>query len=131
MVHADKRAVLGRMVELVAQGREALYAGDIETLGRLLHQSWLWKRELATNISSGEIDAIYERALEHGALGGKVLGAGGGGFLLLDVREEQAGRRCGKPCHRCARFTSISRTQGSQVIYFCDETGGPSDGTPG
>ena len=123
MAHADKRAVLGRMVELVAQGRDALYAGDIETLGRLLHQSWLWKRELATNISSGEIDSIYAHALEHGALGGKVLGAGGGGFLLLVCeKSKQDGLRQAMSHLREIKFNL--ETQGSQVIYFCDETGG-------
>ena len=128
MVHADKRAVLGRMVELVAQGREALYAGDIETLGRLLHQSWLWKRELATNISSGEIDAIYQHALAHGALGGKVLGAGGGGFLLLVCeRSRQDALRQAMSGLREIRFNL--ETQGSQVIYSCDESGTTSSGT--
>jgi len=129
MVHADKRAVLGRMVGLVEQGREALYAGDIQTLGRLLHQSWLWKRELATNISSSDIDAIYARALEHGALGGKVLGAGGGGFLLLVCeKHKQAALRQAMSPLREIHFNL--ENQGSQVIYFCDETGGPSDGAP-
>jgi D-glycero-alpha-D-manno-heptose-7-phosphate kinase len=122
MGHADKRAVLGRMVELVAQGRDALYAGDVQTLGRLLHQSWLWKRELATNISTGEIDAIYEHALRHGALGGKLLGAGGGGFLLLVCEKERQGalRRAMAPLRE---IPFALETQGSQVIYCCDEAG--------
>jgi D-glycero-alpha-D-manno-heptose-7-phosphate kinase len=129
MMQADKRAVLGRMVELVSKGREALYAGDIETLGRLLHQSWLWKRELATNISTGEIDAIYEHALKHGALGGKVLGAGGGGFLLLVCeKDKQPGLRRAMSHLREIRFSL--ETQGSQVIYCCDETGTTSQRAP-
>ncbi|MEO5814750.1 MAG: GHMP kinase [Gemmatimonadaceae bacterium] len=120
MVKADKRAVLGRMVELVAKGRDALHDGDIATLGQLLHQSWLWKRELATNISSGEIDAIYAHALAHGAMGGKVLGAGGGGFLLLICeKSKQAGLRTAMSQLREIRFNL--ENQGSQVIYSCDE----------
>lgn len=127
MALADKRAVLARMVELVERGREALYAGDIESLGRMLHQSWRWKRELATNISSGEIDAIYEHALQHGALGGKVLGAGGGGFLLLicEPGKQETLRRAMSHL-REIRFGL--ETQGSQVIYFCDESGSMSHG---
>jgi D-glycero-alpha-D-manno-heptose-7-phosphate kinase len=122
MLRADKRAVLGKMVELVEKGREALYAGDVDTLGRLLHQSWLWKRELATNISSGEIDEIYAHALEHGATGGKVLGAGGGGFLLLICeKSQQAGLRKAMAQLREIRFNL--ENQGSQVIYSCDESG--------
>ncbi|HTK49291.1 MAG TPA: hypothetical protein VL328_15040 [Gemmatimonadaceae bacterium] len=122
MNRTDKRAVVGRMVELVAQGRDALYAGDVETLGRLLHQSWLWKRELATNISSGEIDALYERALAHGALGGKVLGAGGGGFLLL-VCEKSKQERLRQAMSPLREIRFNLETQGSQVIYCCDESG--------
>lgn len=122
MVRADKRAVLGKMVELVAKGRDALHDGDIEALGRLLHQSWLWKRELATNISTGEIDTIYAHALEHGAIGGKVLGAGGGGFLLLICeKSKQPALRQAMSQLREIRFNL--ENQGSQVVYFCDESG--------
>jgi D-glycero-alpha-D-manno-heptose-7-phosphate kinase len=122
MAHADKREVLGRMVGLVEQGRDALFAGDVESLGRLLHQSWLWKRELANGISSPEIDGIYERALEHGAIGGKVLGAGGGGFLLLICQKSrQDGLRQAMSPLREIRFNL--ENQGSQVIYSCDESG--------
>jgi D-glycero-alpha-D-manno-heptose-7-phosphate kinase len=121
MAKADKRAVLGKMVELVAQGRDALATGDIDTLGRLLHQSWVWKRELATNISSGEIDAIYERARANGAIGGKLLGAGGGGFLLLMCKTTNQERlRQAMSDLREIRFNL--ENQGSQVIYFCDES---------
>ena len=122
MAHADKREVLGRMVDLVAKGRDALYCGDVESLGRLLHQSWLWKRELATSISSPEIDGIYQHALEHGAIGGKVLGAGGGGFLLLICQKSrQDGLRRAMSQLREIRFNL--ENQGSQVIYSCDESG--------
>ena len=122
MIHANKRAVVARMVDLVWKGREALYAGDVEALGRLLHQSWLWKRELAANISSEEIDAIYARALSHGATGGKILGAGGGGFLLLICEKgKQAGLRQAMSELREIRFNL--ENQGSQVIYFTDESG--------
>jgi D-glycero-alpha-D-manno-heptose-7-phosphate kinase len=122
MAHADKREVLGRMVGLVEKGRDALFAGDVESLGRLLHQSWLWKRELANGISSPEIDGIYERALEHGAIGGKVLGAGGGGFLLLICQKSrQDGLRQAMSPLREIRFNL--ENQGSQVIYSCDESG--------
>lgn len=55
----------------------------IDYLGELLHQSWIMKKSLSTEISTNEIDLMYEKAIEMGALGGKVLGAGGGGFLLL------------------------------------------------
>jgi D-glycero-alpha-D-manno-heptose-7-phosphate kinase len=66
----------------------------IDEIGRLLHESWQIKRSLADSVSNPQIDELYELALRHGALGGKLLGAGGGGFLLLYVPpERQAGLR--------------------------------------
>lgn len=58
---------------------------SIDGLGKLLHQSWELKRSLSSEISTNEIDVLYEKALAKGALGGKILGAGGGGFLLFYV----------------------------------------------
>ncbi len=78
-----KRATLRRMVDLANQLREALGRDDIDGFGEILHAGWLEKRKLATNISNGHIDDWYERARAAGAIGGKLLGAGGGGFLLL------------------------------------------------
>jgi D-glycero-alpha-D-manno-heptose-7-phosphate kinase len=60
----------------------------ISEFGKLLHHSWLYKRELSNKVSTPEIDVIYEEAMKVGATGGKILGAGGGGFLLLFVRPE-------------------------------------------
>jgi len=71
------------MVAIAQQMRDALNANRIDDFGALLHENWLEKRQLAEGISSPEIDARYETARREGALGGKILGAGGGGFLLL------------------------------------------------
>jgi len=60
----------------------------IQNFGALLHQAWLLKRSLSKNVSSPEIDSIYEAACKAGAIGGKILGAGGGGFMLLFVKPE-------------------------------------------
>jgi D-glycero-alpha-D-manno-heptose-7-phosphate kinase len=54
----------------------------------MLHEGWLLKKSLASSISSSGIDEWYERARKHGAIGGKILGAGGGGFLLLYAHPE-------------------------------------------
>ena len=75
--------------------RTALQQGDLRELGALLHEGWQAKRRISTKISTPHIDELYSLALKHGALGGKITGAGGGGFLLLycepnfqsDVRE--------------------------------------------
>lgn len=63
-------------------------AVPIEEIGKLLHQSWEYKRSLSGKVSTPEIDHIYEEARRGGATGGKILGAGGGGFLLLFVKPE-------------------------------------------
>ncbi|AIB16662.1 kinase (plasmid) [Azospirillum argentinense] len=62
---------------------------SLEELGRMLHESWLLKRGLSPNVSNTNIDAIYDAARAAGALGGKLLGAGGGGFLLLCIPPER------------------------------------------
>ena len=65
------------------QMRNALQQGDLRELGTLLHAGWQAKRRVSTKISTPRIDELYALAREHGALGGKITGAGGGGFLLL------------------------------------------------
>ena len=81
-----------RMVELAHAVRHELENGNADGVGEILHESWLLKRSLTERISNAAIDGWYEDARKAGALGGKILGAGGGGFLLLYVpRERQSG----------------------------------------
>jgi D-glycero-alpha-D-manno-heptose-7-phosphate kinase len=80
---------LTRMRDLAYEFRERLSAGDSKALGGLLHQNWELKRGLVDGISYPEIDDCYERALSAGATGGKLLGAGAGGFLLLAAPPER------------------------------------------
>jgi D-glycero-alpha-D-manno-heptose-7-phosphate kinase len=63
--------------------RSALQQGDLRELGMLMHEGWQAKRRISTKISTPRIDELYTLARQHGALGGKITGAGGGGFLLL------------------------------------------------
>ena len=79
---------LKRMGEMVDEAIQVLQNTNspIGEFGKLLHQSWLYKRSLSDKVSTPEIDAIYEAAMSAGATGGKILGAGGGGFLLLCVK---------------------------------------------
>lgn len=78
-----RRDVLRAMKALALDAKAALQAGQIEELGCLLDQSWQLKKQLASRISNTVIDEIYATARKAGALGGKITGAGGGGFLLL------------------------------------------------
>jgi len=78
-----RRPELRRLAALARDGREALAEGRLDEVGALMHESWLLKRSLASRISNGAIDRMYATARGAGALGGKISGAGGGGFLLL------------------------------------------------
>ena len=85
----EKRCVLSKMKDLVTPIREVLSTGsNLYQIGTALHQGWLLKKSITDKISSSNIDEYYERALSAGALGGKLLGAGGGGFLLLYVEPQ-------------------------------------------
>lgn len=80
--------LLHKMKELAYQMRDTLAAGDIVQLGKLLHCSWEYKKALSATISNKSIDTYYNTALKHGAIGGKITGAGGGGFMLLVCEEK-------------------------------------------
>lgn len=80
---SQRRAVLGEMKAIAYAAREQLLAGNIDCIGELLDASWQLKKRLASNVSNSAIDDIYQAARRAGALGGKISGAGGGGFLLL------------------------------------------------
>ncbi len=69
--------------EMVSEGVDCLMSGDLKGFGKLLGNSWATKRVANTKTTSREIDLMYERVIEAGAIGGKVIGAGGGGFLLV------------------------------------------------
>lgn len=87
--NAEKRQILRHMVCLANYLQAALSRDDLESFGELLHQGWLMKKQLATGISNSRIDAWYECARRNGAIGGKVAGAGGGGFLLFYANPER------------------------------------------
>ena len=83
-----KEDVLDPLVEAFEEANEALLRRDLDRWGTLLRETWELKKKFASGVSNPEIDEMYGRALRGGALGGKILGAGGGGFLLLYVRPE-------------------------------------------
>ena len=85
----DKYDAMCEMVSFVEPFKEALEQCDLETCGRLLDQNWQIKQKMAAGISNGKIQAMYEKAKKAGAIGGKIAGAGGGGFLLLLVPRER------------------------------------------
>ena len=86
----QKGRELAEMAAMVDQGLRLLTGdGDLADFGRLLHEGWRLKRSLSARVSTPEIDAMYAAARKAGALGGKITGAGGGGFLLLFVEPDR------------------------------------------
>lgn len=85
----DKTAELKEMLALVDEAERVLTSGmALDEFGRMLDHSWKLKRGISAKISTDSIDALYAKAIRAGALGGKLLGAGGGGFLLFYVEKE-------------------------------------------
>ncbi len=112
----SKRTHLGGLGELAAESRMHLESGNLDEFGRCLDRGWRLKRELAAGISSSDIDQLYERAIQAGATGGKIAGAGGGGFLLLYCRQrQQAAVRAAMSSLKELDFNL--EPEGSSVIY--------------
>ena len=112
----DRLAELDGIKALALELEGALESRDFDRLGETLHEGWELKRRLASGISDAAIEEMYERARAHGALGGKICGAGGGGFLLVDCPPEQGHRLAkGMAAHRELPF-SLER-DGSKVIF--------------
>ncbi len=80
---ADRLRILGMIKEQVCEIDASLTNNNINKVGRLMHSGWNLKKQMADRITSPHIDSLYEAALDAGATGGKIAGAGGGGFLLL------------------------------------------------
>ncbi len=85
----DKRGVLRKMKHFVPKLEESLRRHKFNSLGKLLHENWLLKKYLVESISNTEIDDMYNKGMAAGALGGKICGAGGGGFLLMYVPKDK------------------------------------------
>jgi D-glycero-alpha-D-manno-heptose-7-phosphate kinase len=92
----------------------------LRELGALLHESWRLKRELSNGVSNTHIDDIYQAGLDGGAIGGKLLGAGGGGFMVFLVDPENRERlreRLKKLIHVCVGFDN----DGSRIVLYQPE----------
>lgn len=112
----DKAKAIGKMVELARELRSALLNNQIDVMGELLHANWLLKRNLAGSITNPDIDRWYELARQNGASGGKLLGAGGSGFLLFYAKEENH-ERLRSALSELREIPFKFSNSGSTVIY--------------
>jgi D-glycero-alpha-D-manno-heptose-7-phosphate kinase len=116
---AKKKAELGTMHEMVDEAMRILnhQETDVAEFGKLLHESWKLKRGLTKSITTDFVDDMYETARRAGALGGKLLGAGGGGFVILFVRKEDQSKVAEKLKH-LLRVPFKFDNSGSQIIVY-------------
>jgi len=114
----EHASLLTRMHDYVEQSCAILNSGrSLTAFGELLHQAWQAKRALSDKVSNARVDALYDEARKAGAIGGKLLGAGGGGFILLFVPpEKQAKVR--KQLNRLIEVPFEFEFSGSQIIFF-------------
>ena len=120
-------SVLKEMQAMVPEARDILSSpsADIDEFGKMMHESWMLKRSLTDEISTGLIDEIYTIALANGALGGKVLGAGGGGFMLFFARPEKH-HNIKKALRNLVNVPFKFDEQGSQTILYAPKLYHPS-----
>lgn len=113
---------LATMYQLVQEAMKVLVSQDLKAFGRLLHESWMLKRSLSDKITTSHIDEIYDKGRKAGAIGGKLLGAGGGGFVLLYAEpDQQAAVR--KALKGFLEIPFKFETLGSQIIFYQPDTG--------
>ena len=111
---------LVRMTQLAYEMRESVVTGDLDRFGQILNENWLLKRELASSISNDRIGKYYDLAMDSGALGGKLLGAGGGGFLLFYCPKERQ-KRLRSALSDLWELPFAMETSGTKIIYVGDK----------
>ncbi len=113
---SDRLAELDSIKQLACALKTLLEDGDFDRLGDMLHDNWELKKKLASGISDEAISAMYDTARSHGALGGKICGAGGGGFLLTYTPLERQGRLA-KGMAQFREMPFRLESDGSKVIF--------------
>ncbi|MCL2319026.1 MAG: hypothetical protein FWC45_02995 [Treponema sp.] len=124
----DKTGELLEILSLVDEGEKILTSKcDLNDFGRLLNHTWKLKRGITSEISTDYIDDIYNKALQAGALGGKLLGAGGGGFLLFYAEADKKSS-VRKALENLLYVPFQFENTGTQVIHYTPESYTPSNG---
>ena len=115
----DNLPVLDKLVALSDDLRKALTRDDLARFGSILHEGWVNKQKLAAEITNPAIDGYYEKARQAGAAGGKILGSGGGGFLLLYCEAEKQ-NRVRKALSDLKEAAFNFEPEGSKIVYNSD-----------
>jgi D-glycero-alpha-D-manno-heptose-7-phosphate kinase len=116
----EQFGILKSMVSLVFDLRDCLFSENLASFGPILHENWILKQKLASQISNSGINEIYEAGLRAGATGGNLLGAGGGGFMLFYCEKKNQGRLI-ESLKPLEHFEFCFEREGSKLIYFADE----------
>lgn len=112
----DRLNVLREIKQIAYQAKSELQKGSLDTFGSLLHEAWELKKRMAGQISNGMIDDVYNAARKAGAVGGKITGAGGGGFILLYAPHE-AHRAIRRALSKLQELPFQLESDGSKVIF--------------
>ena len=116
----DESAVvenLHRIKEIGAKICTSLEGGDVDAIGPLFHQHWMAKRKLSGKISNRAIDELYETGMRNGATGGKLIGAGGGGFIVFYCPKEKAALRKAMASKNAPEFQFRFDFEGSKIVF--------------
>lgn len=127
---ADRNAQLREMLNLVDDAERVLTdkAADLDDFGRLLDYTWRLKRQTGCAVSTDSIDGLYAKGIAAGALGGKLLGAGGGGFLLFYVRPEKR-HAVLEALKDLLHVPFQFENSGTRVVYYASESYEPAEDT--
>ena len=115
---AKKADSMAKMVNLVWDMKLELESQSTEDFGKILHENWVIKREISDNISNNLINEIYDDALACGATGGKLLGAGGGGFMIFHAPSAAIKEKLVKKFYKLRKIDLDLSSSGSSTIFY-------------
>ena len=112
----EKKIYINKIISLVDEGEKLINSGSIDGFGELLNNAWHLKKKLSNSITNKKIDQLYQLLIKNGAMGGKLLGAGGGGFLLMYV-EKKFRKKFLKKLPNLINIPFKFSSEGSKIIF--------------
>ena len=117
LVAIDRKLLMRRMVELAFDLKDEIESNSITNFGEILHENWVLKSQLTKGITDLEIDSWYSEGMKNGALGGKLLGAGNGGFIMFFAPPEKHDL-IAKSLTNLQRVKFKFDRNGSQIVHY-------------